>query len=452
MKLFTSIISSRAFLLILLLGLILRIATMFYSFQFRENTDVLRYKDWGRIAFLYNLEETYRNTHLEFGTLANNQPPGSLYVISSTYYAQIQVAKLFLKIFNIEEGAVAWMNVQLPYAFLRLPSLLADLIIGALIYTIVRSKTTMKNALFSCSLFIFNPVILYNSAFWGQMDSINNMLLLIALFLLMKKSYFFSIFFFLLSFYVKLSLIFFLPVILIIYYLLMKNKLQLLFYFAGSILAMLYITLPISNQPHTWLFEFITKNGLGEIQSITAFAFNFWWMMFNPVIRLGSPDNLFTFSQVRMINSPSSSSLFFGISLMHWSLIIFSILLIPIIRNVIKLKNRIMKNGNLFLICSLVVLISFLFLPQMHERYMYPLFPLLSIYIGIKRKLIWILITLSLLNFINLYIVWHPMKILLMPYELMGSQLFQWLVSLLIVSTGVVFYLKSIKTLYAEKN
>lgn len=440
---------NRILLLLVLTAFILRIITMLYSFQFRENTDVLRYKDWGRIAFLYSLEETYHTTHLEFGTQANNHPPGSLYILSGAYNLQIQFSKVLLRIFNLEEGSSTWINVQLLYAFLRFPSILADLIIGILIYAIVRSRQSVKKAFLSSSLFLFNPVILYNSAFWGQMDSINNMFFLTAIFFLMKRKYFFSFILFSLSFYVKLSLIFFLPILIIIYYLLVKNKTKLFISCVLSIIFICLITLPISGKPYIWLFEFVTKNGLGEMQNITAFAFNFWWMIFNPIVEIGNPNNLFTFSQVQMVSSPLSSTVYFGLSLMQWSLIIFGILLFPILNIIIKLKNKVLEGGNLFLIFSTGAMIAFIILPQMHERYLYPFFPLFAIYIGLTKKSIGKFLLLSLLNLINLYIVWHPMKIVIMPYSLMNNGTFQWLISASIVATGASLYFSSIKKLFA---
>src|SRR3989344_4221921 len=347
------LIRNRTLLLVVLIAFMLRIITMLYSFQFRENTDVLRYKDWGKIAFLYSLEETYHATHLEFGTQANNQPPGSLYIISGAYNLQIQFSKILLRIFNLEEGGSIWINLQLLYAFLRLPSILSDLIIGVLIYAIA-SRQSVNNGLLASSLFLFNPLIVYNSAFWGQMDSINNMFFLTAIFFLMKRKYFFSLIILSLSFYVKLSLIFFLPILIVVYYLLEKNKKKLLISCVLSIVLMCLITLPISGKPHVWLFEFLTKNGLGEMQNITAFAFNFWWMIFHPFVQIGNPDNLFTFSKVELINSPLSSTLHLGFSLMQWSLFIFAVLLFPILNIAVKLKNRILEGRNLFLILSCI--------------------------------------------------------------------------------------------------
>lgn len=424
---------------------------MFYSFQFRENTDVLRYKDWGRIAFLHNFEETYHNTYLEFGTLANNHPPGSLYIISGMYNLQIQVAKVFLKIFHIAEGDAVWINVQLLYSFLRLPSILADLTIGVIIYVIIKSRTSKKNAILGSSFFLFNPVVIYNSAFWGQMDSVNNLFFITALFLLTQKKYFFSILALLISFYVKLSLIFFIPILLIIYYLQVKNRSKLLLSATVSVIFIIIATLPISNNPANWLYGFVTKNGLGEINNITAFAFNFWWMIFSPLVQIGSPDNLYTFSQVEMANSPLSSDSYFGFTLMQWSLFIFGILLIPILIIIIKLKREILKVNNLFLILSLVALTAFVVLPKMHERYMYPVFPLLAVYIGLKNKFIFVFLLLSLLNFINLYMVWHPMMISILSYEIMNNHLFQWTMSFFTVLVSAIFYIKSIKILYAKE-
>ena len=87
----------------------------------------------------------------------------------------------------------------------------------------------------------------------------------------------------------------------------------------------------------------------------------------------------------------------------------------------------------------------------MHERYLYPLFPLFAIYVGLKGKFLFIFIALSILNFINLYLVWHPMRLIFFPYEMMTNQWFQWIISGLTLAIAVIFYFKSLKSFGHEK-
>lgn len=441
---------SQPIIYLLTLGLVVRIAISLYSLQFRENTDILRWRDWGRITYLYSLKNTYTTDHISFGTLPNNMPPGTLYIVSGMYMANNYTNRVLLKILSVKEGTFHWMNGTLPNFFLRIPSLIADCIIAFLIYRLIKNRSTEKNAIMGMSLFFFNPVILYNSSLWGQMDSINNLFFFACLFSIFKKRFVFGLIFYALSLYIKLSLLFALPFILIILFKSYKNN---IFSFLKSMLitmiAILAFTLPISSNPISWVTKYLTTNSTGEMQNISAFAFNFWWFIFHPTIGIGKPLNNFEFSEIRLFNSPLSDNIFFGVPLSFLGYILFSILVIPFF--VLIIKNRIssISPGYLLLLFSVVGMIAFLFLPRMHERYMYPIFPLLAASIGLGAyKYLRFYYIFSLLNLINLYLVWHPTLPPLIPYGIMINNNFQWLISAITIGIFILFYRLSIKTLF----
>ncbi|GEM_PF-1874444 len=447
MKLF-----SRFFIALLLLSFLLRILIMFWSFNFRENTDVLRFRDWARIAHVYGLKDAYKSGHLQFGTLVNNMPPGSLYFNVAAYETQISLVKIYLRITNQEPGSNLWINSYLINIFLRLPAIIADLAIGLLIYRWVKSKNKEKSSILASSLFLFNPVVLYNSAFWGQMDSLYALPLLIAFYLLSKKQYFWSILAFSFSLYVKLNALFFLPFFLIITYKLIKNKVAFLTHIILSFFVIYALTIPVSATPLTFISNLFLKTSSGEMQNVTNFAFNFWWFLLKPFIAIGEPKTLFNFSEIRLLGSPLSSTSYFGLQLTIWAFLIFSLALIPVILKITFLKREKILHPQTLLLFSLIAILGFIFLPRMHERYMYPLFPLFATYVGLKQKFLFIFIILSFLNFINLYLVWHPMMLFFMPYEIMNNQWFQWLISGSITATGIIFYIRSLKLLRNEEN
>lgn len=443
MKLFNIKISS-IFLLILIIGLILRIIIAFWSFNFRENTDALRWKDWGRIAYLHSLSDTYKPTYLTFETLPNNMPPGTLYTVAGMYDLNLQISKVALKLTGAKEGNLLWINQYLPNLLFRFPSIISDLIITYLIYRIVREKKSDKTAIFSSSLFLFNPLVVYNSAFSGQMDALNNVFAFISIFLLYKNRIFPSILFLFLSLFIKLSLIFYIPV----YIMLLLQKKSIRKIAACTILSfacIILITLPLSNNPIGWFFDFMRNNSLGEMQNITAFAFNFWWMIMHPTMTLGSQTTLFSFSEIRLHNSPNDSTVYFGISLFKWAIAIFGIFLTPILIYINKLKQKIFEMHHLLLLFALTAIIGFLFLPRMHDRYLYPAFPLLAAYIGLQNKYLYSFIFLSILHFLNYYFVWHPFATPLIPYTFIASPAVQWSISFLTVLTIIFVYATAIK-------
>lgn len=437
---------------IIIAGLILRIIIMLWSFNFRENTDALRWKDWGRIAYLHSLSETYKTTYLTFGTLPNNMPPGTLYIVSGMYNLNLQISKIVLKLTGAKEGNVLWINQYLPNLLFRIPSIISDLVITYIIYYIVKEKKSNKIAILSSSLFLFNPVSIYNSAFSGQMDALNNVFALISILFLYKKYFLPSALFFSLSLFIKLSLIFYIPIYLMLF--LQKESIKKIFYYAiFSFIFIMLFTIPISNNPIEWLFNFMKNNSLGEMQNITVFAFNFWWMLFRPTMTLGSPTTLFSFSEIRLLNSPLDNTVYFGISLFKWALAIFGVFLTPILILIHKLRQKVFEMHHLLLIFTLTAMIGFLFLPRMHDRYLYPAFPLLAAYIGIRNKYFTSFLALSILHFLNHYFAWHPFATRLIPYSFIASPAVQWSISFLIVFIIIKIYLSAFQNniTYASK-
>jgi Gpi18-like mannosyltransferase len=63
---------------------------------------------------------------------------------------------------------------------LRMPAILADLLTGALIYVIARRKTTANRSLAIASAYWFNPLVIYNSAVWGQTDAAYTLFVVLA--------------------------------------------------------------------------------------------------------------------------------------------------------------------------------------------------------------------------------------------------------------------------------
>lgn len=348
---------------------------------FKINDDLMRYQDWGRIAYHYGAADTYTDNHLSFGSNPNNQPPGTVYIDLAMY-------SLYQSIFHPQNESTS--NV---YAFfLKLPNIIADIFIGGMIYYFVIRNAKRKYALLAASLFLYNPVIIYNSAVWGQTDALNNVFFFASLIFLFAKRYFLSVLMFFLSLYIKLSLLPLFPLLLVILLKKMQfNFIKVFSYIIVSIGILLLFTLPISSDPFSWLIRFFMQNVSGELQYITNYTFNFWSVIFNPD----------SFALV-----PLSSDIYFGLPLTTWAYILFATVFIPLLLYTYKQKN--LNEAQVMGILFIAAFAVFLFLPRMHQRYIYPAIPLMATYIGLQRKFLLPYILLSTINFINLYVVWHP--------------------------------------------
>ncbi len=390
--------------------------------------DYLIFKEWTNKSYSVGLNRVY-SVHSNFGMLDVDQPPGTIYVLRGSYEIYLLTARILTRIMHLEVGSTLWINDNLLIFFFRFPSIVADLILGFCIYIMVKSKANEKIALTSSAFFLLGPPIIYNSTVWGQIDSINNLFFYLSLIFLIRKKTFPSLFCLAISLFIKLS---FLPLV-PIYFLLglsggfFKRSAFIVSMIVTSI-VILVLCLPFSKDP-LWIINVIEKSAYGMNQDISVNAYNFWWMIFNPSAH---------------ISPPPITSVFFGLSLNYWAYIIFTLLYFPIIMRLIKIiKMKKLSTEKVFLFTAIAAFVSFLFLPKMHERYLYPVFPLLITWVGFKNKYWIVTALLSFIHFLNLYIVWNPSLILFRDIEeIILSQNSKWILSLVTLFVFAFYYLK----------
>jgi len=372
--------------LIFLVAFIIRFLLIFVAYHGDLNNNL----SWGDATLKYGLNGYYEQKYWQYSQ--PNQPP--LYILlfglTSFLFKNINILIWYLRNnFGIIPSALAWFwqnngNIIL----LKLPSILADLGIAAVIYKFFYKKN--QNLGFKLSvLWLFNPITFYNSSIWGQTDPIVNLLGLISIYFLINKKPKLSILFFTLSILFKSSLVIFLPVLILIW-ILQKHTLKVWFY---SILSSLFAVFIISIWFHMqfdfpiWLSSlYLNRFFPGEIGYLTANAFNFWYLV-NPGKIL---DN----------------TKYFGISAHIIGYLISSLLAFLVI---FKVRKKITNEKSILYLLAISALISFLFFTRIHERYLYPLFPIASILIGLipEMTIPYLIISISfLLNMYNLF--WAP--------------------------------------------
>lgn len=307
----------------------------------------------------------------------------------------------------------------------KLPSILADLGIAYLIYSYFKNKKMIRQSYLIPSLWLFNPVTLYNSSIWGQTDSLVNLLGLLSVIFLLRKNLVGSAIFLTLSILFKGSLMIFIPVLFIVA---LKQKYELKRWFKAVSLSLIVVLIvSISFHPKVdmflWLYNLYTQRFFpGEIGSLSANAFNFWWI-------IDSGKTL-------------DSTLFFGLTARVWGYILTISSLSFIFW---WFKDRFSEKRIWF---SLVLssFTTFLFLTRIHERYLFPIFPSFTILIGFMPELLFTYSVLSILHLLNLYhLFWAPS----IPF-LENAYLNPELSFLLAVSHILVF--TSLFTLYAKKD
>lgn len=421
--------------ILVLIGLAL-VVRLFVFLQIKDTTpfyDYFTYKEWIYKSYSFGLDKVYF-VHSNSNVMDVDQPPGTIYVLRGFYEAFLIVAKALNSIFSVDTNKELWVNDQLLVFFFRFASMLADLAIGFCIYIAVKSTSSQKIALGSSAFYLLCPPILYNSTVWGQMDSINNLFFYVSLLLLLRRQVFFSVLSFGISLFTKFSLLPLAPLFVIFaaFGSFFKKKVFALSVLTTGIILWM-LSIPFSTNIF-WIPEIIGKISKGVSQEITVGAFNFWWIIFRPMPRINPP--------------PLINDVYLGLSLATWAYVLFALFYIPIlIYALIIIKKKKLTAEMIFLLSGLAAFSTFLFLPKMHERYLYPVFPLLITWAGLtnKRKYWIMLVLLAALHFLNLYIIWNPHLFLFRNFELvLKEQTTIWFISLGTLSIFLYLYIQTV--------
>ena len=376
-------------------ALVLRLVFSFWAWH----PDLNNHVDWGIRFWDYGPAKFYTANVWSFTW--PNQPPGTAYIFAGIYKLYQAIFSFFWKI-NISiplfpSGIVTFLEERGYQALLQLPAILADLGIAYLIYWMFKKKKKAKLGIFGATLFLFNPIIWYNSAVWGQTDAIINFFALLAFILLLERKLMWAVLALLTSFYIKASLLIFAPVFAIIA---LRQKYKLVEITKALVVPLLIIgalTLPFSRgEPFGWLYElYRNKIFLQQLQVITANAFNIW-------------------AGIAGIHEQPHTLMLGALTYQAWGLVLFGISLIYPLYLVYKKQDY----KSVFWALAIISFASFMLLTNMHERYLYPLFPFFTILVVFDKKLLPLYWGVSGLSLVNLYNFWWTPKI-------------QWLIDLL---------------------
>lgn len=405
-----------SFPLILLVLLLLRVLLAFVIWH----PDVRNHMDWGIRFFEYGAGKFYAPESNIWNYTWPNQPPGTVYIFAG-------IRKLFEWIFGFfwwlnvsiavfPSGVITFFESNLYPALLKLPAILADVGIAYVLY-----KWTKKE--WAAVLWLINPVVWYNSSVWGQYDSVINFFALLSFYFLLKKRLNLSLLSFALSIYIKASLLVFAPVWFIVAIRQKYKPIKYLLAVVCSLIAIGIITLPFSKgEPFGWLFNLYSqKIFVQQLHVITANAFNLW-------------------AAVAGIHERPDSLPFLGLTYQHWGYILFTISFVPIIYSIWKKQDF----KTVIWALALSAFSSWMFLTNMHERYLYPLFPYLTILVAtseISTLIYWLISFIGILNLYNFW--WVPKLDILVNFLSYGDRLMPRVLGIINFSLFVKLYNKN---------
>lgn len=369
--------------------------------------DIAYWKWWTKDSAQHGLVHTVTQTGI-------NYPPLYLVVMKATGH----VYSLFG---NLNDDKTYWDKSNLLFLFLiKIPYIAADLAIGYLIYDSLRKQFKFKTivlpfsnlnldlSLVASALWLFNPGVIYNSAVWGQTDSLGVVPILLAYLLAISGRPIFAGALTGVALFLKAQSI---PLTLFLYlYLYLRYGLPTAVKsVAAAVFAGLAVTLPFFLTHTMDRIVATILNSVGYFPWASLYAFNLWWLVIRGV-SFQFPDQtilagLWTYRTV-------------GFTL-FWTA--FAILAFVLWRT--KRGNGLIYKdelANRFILSTPLLILSMFLLPtEIHERYLLPFFafaplaipPLYNLYNRYKghllspRFLITVYCLLSVIWLLNLHFV-----------------------------------------------
>ena len=357
------------FWLLLALGLIIRIILVPYF----VSGDLLIYQEWGSKFWELGAKNYYFGDALWKHTPPNYPPLASL-LFGGAYW--LFEHKYWLAQLHNLIGIPPAFFIKYFYEFghlllLKLPSMLADLGLGIIVYNLVlRFTKKTKTALIALAVFIFNPVTIFISSLWGQTDSLVSFFGIMAFLLLLSKKQYLSPLFMFVSLYLKPSWAIFAPLYL---YLIFHHKIKIRKLVIGGILALLVfllVTYPFSGND-IWGFTVKLFNErlqlavkADTVASVSAFNFH---------------------SLLLQIDRDFSSTKLLGISAKTIGFLVYVFLNISSFLFIAKQKDKLLA---LLTGIFIIGFGSFLFLTGMLERYFFVAFTPLIILLFARPKIL----------------------------------------------------------------
>lgn len=343
--------------------------------------DVYLFERWGNIMS-QDIGQFYVNANAQAGLA--DYPPFYMYILG-----------IIGKIMDWLGFAVGTTAYKLA---IKMPPMLADMVSAFFIYLICEKlEQTEKGRwlndgwkLFFAGIYLFNPMVLFDSVVWGQMDSFLAMFMLFAIYAVMKKKVTLSAILFAICILIKPQGLFAGPVLL--FYVLregtIKQKIANFFKCAGAILATAFvITLPYTLQNITFIYDLFTETaGRYDYASVNGF-------------------NFFTLMGLNWVTDTGVYNSFWGIPYYAWGMIFLGVIVIA--GGVLYMLLPKEYEHRELLIALFLVTGIFNFTVRMHERYLFPAI-LLSLVVAIldnSRFMMRIHALLTTTSFFNALII-----------------------------------------------
>lgn len=332
--------------------------------------DINTFKSWGSLVNTHGFSKIYQlDIFLDY-------PPAYLYILS----ALDGIRQLFSLGFDS----------PLYTMIIKLPGLLFEMGTAIVLYQIAKEKFSSFVSFGIAAFYCMNPVLIMNSAIWGQVDAVYLFFVFVGILLLQKNKINWGCFVYGIAILFKPQAILFGPVYLFL--VLQKKSLKTLLLGLGfGALAIVLFVIPFCwGFDFTWLFK-LYGSTLTSYPYATVNAFNLYGLLGKNWVELAP--NIHTIVNVVVILSCSVVT--------GWLLWIKK------------------KDNMIWINCFLMIFAVFAFTTKMHERYLYPaiLFLFLT-YITTKDDR-WVLlgIGITVVQYLNVKIILDTLGSFLLGFD-----------------------------------
>ncbi|MBR3470648.1 MAG: phospholipid carrier-dependent glycosyltransferase [Lachnospiraceae bacterium] len=273
----------------------------------------------------------------------SDYPPLYLYILTPVGFLK--------NLFSIER----YSGIHL--VLLKLPSILSDMAMGYVIYREAKKHLGLLSAIFFASLFLFHPAILLNSSIWGQVDAVFTLFVVLVCVFLERQNLLPAMLFYGLGVLMKPQMLIFTPLLILgtIHYV-FRGRFSIGAYVRACAYALLTMAMVILlampfglNNVYAQYFDTIKSCPYASVN-----AYNFWSGM--------------------GLNWYPQDTKFCGVPCNTWGFT--AIVLATAVSIILGLRLKTLR-GKYAVVGSFLIISVFTFSVRMHERYLYPVIPLM---------------------------------------------------------------------------
>jgi len=353
--------------LMLAIALLVSFIIRMYLSKFEgHGYDISVFKTWSRGVYYTGFSHFYNGVRSDY-------PPFYIYILwaTGTFF------KTFISFsFDIDSPLFTIL--------LKMPAILADIATALLIFLIVRKYGSFRLAFISMISYAFNPAIMYNSAIWGQVDSVYTLFFMLALMFFVSDKQMLSGVFMALAILTKPQSLVLVPLFALV--MIKKNShLDLAKIASASCAVFVVVALPFYLDTSILELFKLYFNSYIQYPYNSLNAFNLW--AFEGMFQ---PDNTqFLFMTYRM-----------------WGYLMFGLVFIYVSYFILKNKD----DKSIYIACAILFFTFFMFFTRIHERYLFPMFAPLAVAMTLDRRFSYVYVLGTLTFLFNLHLVLEVSK------------------------------------------